>query len=65
MYSGNKEEKTWYCSSGCNIFTTKEEEPECGACGSTMSTDNNDYDEYLQAIEDYEIALCEQKNKEK
>ena len=51
--------RTWYCPKGCNVFDTREDEPECAACGQVMSMDSTEYSDVHEDIELMQIAKFE------
>jgi hypothetical protein len=53
--------KTYFCPNGCNVFTTLDEDPECGACGSVMSDDPEPFYDVIEAMEERGIAEMERK----
>ena len=54
--SSFREAQTYFCPRGCNVFTTTEQSPECGACGSIMSSDSTSFDDVHEEVERRGIA---------
>lgn len=54
-----REATTYFCPRGCNVFTTDERDPECGACGTIMTTDETRFGDAIEAIEEQGIRDVE------
>lgn len=52
-------EETYYCPSGCQVYTGRTLDPECAACGRPMTLNSERYDEFHQDLEDRQIAAFE------